>query len=265
VDPHGSIIAYPDTLNTEGVHSYKVEGIGYDFIPKNCDRVNSVDKWVKTHDKESFLMARRLIREEGLMVGGSSGSCLVAALQIAQNLPEDKRVVVMFVDGIRNYMSKFLNDDWMLENEYINQDEYDKLQQTSDGGKVYGGDNIIADLNLPVVYPLKENTTTILEAIEQFAKQKQECLPVIDDFGVLVGMITYKQISSGLSSFKIGANNFISSSVNKEFKRLKYTDSIKYASRAFTRHSHVLVLGDQSKYHICEPKHVIKHFLSNKN
>ena len=70
VDPHGSILAQPESLNSEGVGTYKVEGIGYDFIPEVLDR-SVVDHWVKTKDPESFKMARRLIREEGLLCGGS--------------------------------------------------------------------------------------------------------------------------------------------------------------------------------------------------
>jgi cystathionine beta-synthase len=72
VDPNGSILALPESLNKEGIHSYKVEGIGYDFIPQVLDR-SYIDEWVKTNDKESFIVARQLIREEGLLCGGSSG------------------------------------------------------------------------------------------------------------------------------------------------------------------------------------------------
>jgi cystathionine beta-synthase len=113
VDPHGSILAEPENLN--GVlGSYKVEGIGYDFIPNVLER-SLVDEWIKTEDKESFIMARRLIKNEGLLVGGSSGSAMSAAVQVAKRYGPGQRVVVLLADSVRNYMSKFLNDNWMAE------------------------------------------------------------------------------------------------------------------------------------------------------
>ena len=100
VDPVGSILAQPETLNTAGVGSYRVEGIGYDFIPKVLDRT-CVNQWEKTQDQESFIMARRLIREEGLLCGGSCGSAMVGAIRAAQVLTEDQRCVVILPDSIR--------------------------------------------------------------------------------------------------------------------------------------------------------------------
>ena len=87
----------------------QVEGIGYDFIPIVLDR-DIVDFWIKTEDQESFLMSRRLIREEGLLCGGSSGSAMVAALQAAKSLKKGQRCLVLLPDSVRNYMSKFLNN-----------------------------------------------------------------------------------------------------------------------------------------------------------
>ncbi len=115
VDPVGSILAGPGPIA-----SYKVEGIGYDFIPDVLD-VKLVDEWVKTEDRESFLMARRLIRREGLLCGGSSGSAMWAAIQIAKRDGPNKRFVVILPDSVRNYLSKFIDDRWMRENGFTEQ------------------------------------------------------------------------------------------------------------------------------------------------
>lgn len=110
VDPEGSIIG-----GGEPGDPYLVEGIGYDFVPKTMD-LSVVDEWVKTNDRESFSLARRLIREEGMLVGGSSGSSMMGAIHAAKTLGPGKRIVVILADGLRNYMSKFLDPAWLEAN-----------------------------------------------------------------------------------------------------------------------------------------------------
>ena len=112
VDPVGSILAGG---GQEDVGAYLVEGIGYDFIPDVLDR-DIVDRWVKTRDQESFTTARRLIREEGLLCGGSAGSTMWAALQAARDLKAGQNCVVILSDGVRNYMTKFMEPAWMKAN-----------------------------------------------------------------------------------------------------------------------------------------------------
>ena len=111
-DPEGSI------LSGDTPRSYKVEGIGEDFFPETYDRT-VVDEWFRVSDKESFGMTRRLAREEGLLVGGSSGTALVAALKYAAKYGRKETVVVMFPDTGRNYLSKIFSDEWMKSNGFM--------------------------------------------------------------------------------------------------------------------------------------------------
>lgn len=107
VDPYGSILGG----GTE-VYPYLVEGIGYDFFPEVLNN-KLVDDYIKVHDQDSFIMARRLIKEEGLLVGGSSGTAVWAALQAAKKLKKGQKCLVILPDGIRNYLSKFADIHWM--------------------------------------------------------------------------------------------------------------------------------------------------------
>jgi cystathionine beta-synthase len=108
-DPEGSI------LSGDSPKSYKVEGIGEDFIPKTFNR-QLVDEMVRVSDKESFNMARRLAREEGLLVGGSCGTAVAAARKYAARLSQPQYIVVLLPDTGRNYINKIYADVWMQEN-----------------------------------------------------------------------------------------------------------------------------------------------------
>jgi len=124
VDPYGSILAKPDSANDksartghERLQAYHVEGIGYDFVPTVLEQ-DVADHWVKTDDDESFAMGRNVVRHEGLLIGGSCGATMAGAYKFIKenNIGAGKRVAVLFADSSRNYMSKFMDDDWMAAN-----------------------------------------------------------------------------------------------------------------------------------------------------
>lgn len=113
VDPEGSILGG----GTE-IKPYHVEGIGYDFFPEVLKN-ELIDGYVKTNDADSFRTARLLMREEGLLVGGSSGAAMWGALQAAKSLSKGQKCLVILPDSIRNYMSKFPNDEWMKQEGFL--------------------------------------------------------------------------------------------------------------------------------------------------
>ena len=107
VDPYGSILGGGDEI-----FSYHVEGIGYDFFPEVLDN-NLIDQYIKCDDENSFITAKKLIKDEGLLCGGSSGSAVWAALNAAKELKSFQKCLVILPDSIRNYTSKFVDNEWM--------------------------------------------------------------------------------------------------------------------------------------------------------
>ena len=171
VDPVGSILAGPGPIGT-----YKVEGIGYDFIPDVLDR-KLVDEWIKTEDRESFQMARRLIRHEGLLCGGSSGSVVWAARQLARRVGPGKRIVMILPDSVRNYMTKFMDEKWMRENGFA-----ESLWETDSVGDVVR--------RLPRRDVLTASSSdTVADSVLTMKEKGVSQLPVIDDDRI-VGIIT---------------------------------------------------------------------------
>ena len=112
-DSEGSILCdYFHTGKVGEARPYLVEGIGEDIVPGTFDP-KYVDDVVTVSDEDSFRMARRLVREEGLMVGGSCGSAVAAALGVAEDLDKDRVVVVLLPDSGERYLSTFHSDEWM--------------------------------------------------------------------------------------------------------------------------------------------------------
>jgi cystathionine beta-synthase len=121
-DPEGSL------YSGDEVHPYLTEGIGEDFWPETFDP-SVVDRWVRVSDRDAFRVARAITRQEGILVGGSSGTAVYAALEVARELPEDAVVVVILPDTGRNYLSKLYSDTWLLQYGMLERPEVVRVEE----------------------------------------------------------------------------------------------------------------------------------------
>ena len=214
VDPVGSLLAGPSPIG-----SYKVEGIGYDFIPDVLDR-DLVDEWVKTEDRESFLMARRLIRKEGMLVGGSAGSAVWAAVQMGKKYGPGKRIVTLAPDSVRNYMTKFLDDGWMRANGFA-----DRSWEAAS----------VAELLRTL--PRRELVTaehghTVSEAVKLMKSQGISQLPVVED-GRLVGILTESDVLGKLVDGRATLASKVAEVMFRNVRTVEESDDVGLLSKIF--------------------------------
>lgn len=156
--------------------TYKVEGIGEDFLPSTTD-LSVVDEIVRVNDRESFLWARALVRQEGIFAGGSSGAALAGAMKYAADLPADRLVVVIFPDSGARYLSKFYDDKWMRENGFLG----------TDFGEVILGDLLLTKRQR-TLYTARLGQT-MRQVIRLMHEHAISQLPVVGEDGVLVGLV----------------------------------------------------------------------------
>jgi len=242
VDPHGSILAQPESLNGI-ISSYKVEGIGYDFIPNVLDR-ELVDEWIKTEDRESFLMARRLIREEGLLCGGSSGSAVVAALQVARKLNENQRVVVLLADSVRNYMSKFLSDEWMIQNGFMSPLAREQMHVSTSQSSEWWSSHTVSELKLQTPFTVAPSVTCA-DAVDILHKQGFDQLPVVDDKNNIVGTVTLGNLMSQIVSKRVKSSDPVSKCCYMKFSVVTSQTSLGVLSKLFDKGHFALVVETQ--------------------
>lgn len=233
VDPEGSILAEPDSLNNAGIKFYEVEGIGYDFIPTVLDR-SLVDRWYKSVDNVSLKYARKLIKDEGMLCGASSGSAMSCAIQACKdfNLTEDQNCVVILPDSVRNYMTKFLSDDWMYERAFLDiKDEPNHEWWHS-----------MPVSSLMFREPVTVSTTTTIQAVLDIMHARGfDQIPVISDDGAFTGMTTMYEIISKMSRGVVSADDLVSKAVTDKFRTVNLDDSLAKLSRILEAHNYVII------------------------
>lgn len=180
VDPEGSIL-YDLYRGREDTHAegYKVEGIGEDFLPGTTD-LSVIDDIVQVNDRDSFITSRRLVREEGIFAGGSSGSAVWGALHYARlkTLDRQHTLVVILPDTGSRYLSKFYDDDWMRENGFLDRAWSDAR----------AWDVVVAKNDTGVITAQPDDLMT--EVVALFKAHNISQVPVVDQTGNLLGLVT---------------------------------------------------------------------------
>ena len=191
VDPVGSIVKdYFYTGEMGEAESYKTEGIGEDFIPSNYD-FDYIDDIVQVSDKETMLMTRRLVREEGIFGGNSCGAALAGALRYAaeRDLGPDKLMVVLLPDNGSRYLSKVFDDNWMRENQFLESDWSEMTirhvldRKTRKGLIVAKSDEPVAE----VIQKMKANDVSQLPVIGE----RDQLLGLVKEVGLLSYMLSH--------------------------------------------------------------------------
>ena len=240
VDPQGSILAQPEKLNVKDrLQPYEVEGIGYDFIPNVLDR-SLVDEWIKSNDLDSLVMMRKLIRQEGLLCGGSAGSAVACALKAAASLKEGQTCVVILPDSVRNYMSKALSDDWMLDHGFVDHDVIQpKLFNT------WWAEQRVCDL--PVSTPLTiTSDVTCKDAIALLKEEGFDMVPVISDNNV-VGVVTEGNMTSALLGGRAQPDTTVADAgvIYKTFRKISLNHSLADLAQALDLEPYALIITEQ--------------------
>ena len=227
-DPEGSIYS-GDTPK-----SYKVEGIGMSYLPETVD-MRVIDKILRISDKESFLMARRITREEGLLVGGSSGTAVAAAVRVAQQLSEGDVLVVVMPDSGRGYMSKIFNDEWMIANGFLEDQR----------AKTTVGDVLRSKRPLPPMIAISEDDV-VKHALDLLRTHEISQLPVMRGDAV-VGSVNDVSVMQAVFDHADLIHKPVKEVMGRAFPTLDVGAEVDHAYKLLTLANSAIVVSEHDK------------------
>ena len=234
---------------------FKVEGVGYDFVPKNCD-LSVIDEWIKFSDKDAFDLARRLTREEGIMCGGSSGGILWCALEYAKRmkLTKAQRIVVVLADTSRNYLTKYVNNEWLLEYGFADEDTYRKVAMEASlfPDKRYGDDLQLKDLSCPELKVVRPEQT--IGDVWKLLQTETFVMVGGEEEGKYKGILQSKDALSAISTGKFTFTDTIDKIYKTDFCLLGETLKVSTAGKMLESREYLLFKRqDTQKIYVATP------------
>jgi cystathionine beta-synthase len=234
-DPTGSILKdYHDTKKIpETFKPYKVEGIGSDWIPGTL-HLEYVDEIIEVMDKESFLLGRRLAREEGIFAGGSAGTALAAALRVAERLDENHVIVVLIPDTGERYLSKMYNDNWMREHGFLIPEKITMRFVLQGKSK-----------NLAPIISIDRNTT-VQHTLDLFKQFDVSQLPVLEN-DKPVGSVDDGELMKAVLENNSLLDKPVSQVMNPTFPIIGAESPIEHAIELLTKKYSAVLIEDNKK------------------
>lgn len=236
IDPKGSALReyfYTKKI-TPLLKTYKVEGIGQDYVPGTLD-FTYIDEMIEADDRESFLMARRLTREEGLMVGGSAGTAVAGMMKIADRFKENDVIVVLLPDLGERYLSKIYNDDWMKENGFLRPERITARYILESKGKEVR--------ELIAVDPV----TTVRKTLELMRQKDISQIPVLDR-GKPVGSVNDSDLMAKAMEKPTFLDSPVSAVMQPSFPVVNIDSPIEEVVKFMTaKHNPAVLVEDQQK------------------
>lgn len=236
IDPKGSVLReYYYTKKFSPVFkTYKVEGIGQDWIPGVLN-FECIDEMIEVTDKESFLMARRLTREEGIFVGGSAGTAMAGALKVAERMKDKEVMVVLLPDTGERYLSKVYNDDWMRENGFLMPERITVRYVLQGKAKT-----------IPPLIAV-DPTTTVRKALDLIKEHDISQLPVIDGKGKAVGSAEDGVLMSAVLENNAALDAPVSQLMHKVYPVIGADAPIEHAIDLLTKKHPAVLVEDEHK------------------
>jgi cystathionine beta-synthase len=234
IDCEGSIVAhYAKTGEMIEAKTYVLEGVGEDFIPENYD-FDNIDEWEMVGDKESFLMTRRLLKEEGVYAGGSAGAAICGAIKYAQKQKTPKKILVLLHDSGNRYASKIYNDDWMSDNGYLDSSFDVQIK------------DVLTHLNKTGNIKTISDKASIGEAITLMDEAGISQLPCTDESGAIKGLVSEKALLKPVMMGEFNKEDNISLAFNMNYKIVNQNELLSTVADALLQKDVALVMkGDQ--------------------